>query len=392
MRKLTWPKYGADMILPVKFLGNGSADTAATLTLALALTLPREQANSMARLLLRLGATSSQADSSGYTAFQQYVDSGRNEMVDVLLENDRTGVRTALNHLAFSPHSWSSPINSPIHSAMEHGDSLLVLKLLNAGALPHIGFDTWLKSAKLSKFRSSLGDLDGSRRKYQESMEQPLITAIRAGNTQAAMKLLENGSDPNTLTSKSQCLLLDDYVHMRSWVKGTSALDLVRELIQDLAKYRGEKPSLRKPRPPSGTTRYLERMKPGTYQHWIVWTDVRAVREAFWRDDAAYRAEVKRIETSWGLSEKKEAIEEALSRLDILESALVAEGGKIFAELYPDIETERRKSVSHDRDREKAPKYEFDFRFTYDSDMSDTRKERYIDLYACSRRLLGQGG
>ncbi|KAM4059065.1 ankyrin repeats (3 copies) domain-containing protein [Hirsutella rhossiliensis] len=370
--------YGADVILPVKFLGSGSIDTAATLTLTLALTLPREQAKSMARLLLRLGATSSQADSNGYTALQRYIDSGKNEMIDTLLDEDKVGVKTALNHLTFSPHSWNPQTNSPIHSAVENGDSLLVLKLLNAGAFPHIDFDTWSKSAKLSTLRSSLGDLEGSRRKYQQSMEQPLITAVRSGNTSAAIKLLDSGADPNTLTSESQCLLTDEY--MCSYTKGTSALDLVRDLIQELSNYKGEKPFMCEPRLQPGTDEFLQKMKPGTYQQWVVSADVKSIREAFERDAAIYRAEVKRTETSWGIDEKREAIAEALSGLEKLESALVAKGGKVFVELYPDIDTEKRTSASCDRETEMSNKYEFEFRFTYDSDMNETRRGQYIDL------------
>lgn len=376
---LTEPKYGADVILPVKFLGSGSLDTAAILTLTLALTLPREQAKSMARLLLKLGATSSQADSDGYTALQRYVDSGRNEAIDVLLENDKTRIKPALNHLTFSPQSWNPQTNSPIHSAVEHGDSLLVLKLLNAGALPHIDFNTWLKSAKLSSFRSSLGDLEGSRRMYMQSMEQPLITAVRSGNTDAAIKLLDNGADPNALTSESQCLLTNEY--MRSYTRGMSALDLVGDLIQGLSNYEGEKPPLREPRLQSGTERSLRKTKPGTYQRWVVSADVKSVLKAFERDEAAYRAEVKRSETSWGIEEKREAIDEALLGLERLESALVAKGGKAFIELHPEVKTQNRASASYDREVAMPNEYEFDFRFTYDSDMNETRRDRYIELY-----------
>lgn len=377
-----WTQYGADVILPVKFLGSGSAGTAAILTLALALALPREQAKSMARLLLRLGATSSQADSNGYTALQRYVDSGRNEMIDALLDHDKVGVKTVLNHLTFSPFSWDLGTNSPIHSAVVHGDSLLVLKLLNAGALPQIDFDVWLKSAKLSTFRSSLGDLDVSRQKYQNSMEQPLVTAVRAGNIGAAMKLLDKGADPSAMTSESQCLL--KYECMRSYTKGWTALDLVKDLIQDLSNYKGEKPSMREPCLQPGTDEYLHKIKPCTYQHWMVSGDIESIREEFELDETRYRAEVKRSETSWGIGEKREAIDEALSGLEKLESALVAKGGKIFVELFPDIEAAKRTRASCGRETaretEMPNEYEFEFRFKYDSDMNETRRDRYIEL------------
>lgn len=68
-RKITSQQYGADSILPVKFINkDNNSDTGAILTLALALSLPTGKAKSMAELLLKLGAVSSQADSNGCTA------------------------------------------------------------------------------------------------------------------------------------------------------------------------------------------------------------------------------------------------------------------------------------------------------------------------------------
>ncbi|KAG8421228.1 hypothetical protein J3458_003123 [Metarhizium acridum] len=69
--------YGADSILLVKFLNNNNeADTTALLTLTLALGLRKDKAIFMARLLLKLGATSSQADAQGCTAFYRFIEHG----------------------------------------------------------------------------------------------------------------------------------------------------------------------------------------------------------------------------------------------------------------------------------------------------------------------------
>lgn len=74
MVKLLCQEFGADTLLPVK-IGDGSYGNAnaAILTLVLALVLPVEKAVRMCETLLSLGATSSQADPSGITAFHRYI-------------------------------------------------------------------------------------------------------------------------------------------------------------------------------------------------------------------------------------------------------------------------------------------------------------------------------
>ena len=329
----------------------------------------------MARLLLRLGATSSQADSRGYTAFQKYIDTGKNEMIDVLLDTDKMGVKTSINHLAFTGYRWNANTTSPLHSAVERGDSVLVLKLLNAGAESQIDFDTWLKAAKVSSIHGNLGDLEHARRSYRESLEQPLIAAIRSGNADAAIKLLENGADPNALTSDTNRLLIDEY--RRRWNHGTSALDLVRDVIHELSKYSGEKANFTKPMLRPGMDEYLKNIEPNTYTHWIVSRDIKHAKSRFELEEKAYTKDVERIRTLKGATEKKEAIDESLSELKNLERALIAKGAKVFDELHPEIDAQpRTKSASQDREVEKVhEKYKYDFSFRNDSDMNDARRD-----------------
>lgn len=161
--------YSADSILPVKFFDRyNNEQGTALLTLTLALTRPSAKAKSMAQLLCTLGATSSQAESNGTTAFHRYVASGQKDMVDTLLEADRSGVKRAINHFVINGSSWNLVTVSALHTAIEQGDSILTLKLLNMGAQPTIKFETWLKSAKFSPaMANSLGDLERSKKSFR---------------------------------------------------------------------------------------------------------------------------------------------------------------------------------------------------------------------------------
>ena len=348
--------------------------------MTLALTLPRDKAKSMAQLLLKLGATSSQGESNGCTAFHRYVSDGRGDLIDTLWDNDKTGVKTAINHMVFAGGYWDPETIAPLHSAVEHGDPILVLKLLNAGAKAHIDFETWLKAAKVSPTQSDrLGTLEQNQRKYKESMEQPLIAAIRSGYPDVAIKLLEAGADPNALTSKTERLIYNEY--QRTWNRGESALDLVQNLIKNLRKYSGEKSNRQKPLEELGIDSVLNKYTPGTYTHWVYSKDVSDKKKSFERDMKSYDKENKRIAELKGAPEKMEAIKEALDGLEKLEKELTSRGGQTFEKLRPDIKTEERSYNNRNRDEERtAKKYDFFISFNRDSDMTEKRTEGYVEL------------
>lgn len=146
-------EYGADVLLPVKFLDpNNSEPIGALLTLVLAVKLPLEKAKSMTKTLLGLGASIAQADLHGITAFQRLVEGSASELISLLLELDKVGVKSSINHIAIQSYHetiW------PLETALEAGNVGLVLQLLQAGAVSQIDFETWLKVAKTSWYGSS---------------------------------------------------------------------------------------------------------------------------------------------------------------------------------------------------------------------------------------------
>lgn len=139
------------MLLPVK-IGDGTYQNPnnAILTLVLALALPVDKAVRMAETLLSLGATSSQADMNGVTAFHRYIQGGKPELIECLWENDKIGLKAAINHIAIDGNYYNNTSTTPLMSAVANGDPILVLKLLDAGAQVQIDFDSWLKSARHS--------------------------------------------------------------------------------------------------------------------------------------------------------------------------------------------------------------------------------------------------
>lgn len=149
--KLLCQEFGSDVLIPVKIdIGEYRSDSKRVfLPLVLVLTLPLNKALRMAETLLSLGATSSQAEVGGITAFQRYIKNGNAELFQCLWDNDKISLNTAINHVAIGGYwNWSST-TTPLMTAIDKGDSTLVLKLLEIGAKPTTDFDSWMKGRKL---------------------------------------------------------------------------------------------------------------------------------------------------------------------------------------------------------------------------------------------------
>ncbi len=125
----------------MKFLDENKKPSNSLLTLVLALSLPIEKAKSMAKLLLSLGATSAQADLKCVTAFQSYVEKNAESLLQVLLDHDKTGSKSAIDHATFQDN-WNTA-QAPLQIAVRDRNIAVVMKLLENGAVPEIEFETW---------------------------------------------------------------------------------------------------------------------------------------------------------------------------------------------------------------------------------------------------------
>ncbi|CAH0046774.1 unnamed protein product [Clonostachys solani] len=380
--------YSADSILPVKFFDRyNNEQSTALLTLTLALTLPSAKAKSMAQLLCTLGATSSQAESNGTTAFHRYVASGQLDMVDTLLEADRSGVKRAINHFLITGSSWSPSTISALHTAIEQGDSILALKLLNMGAQPTIKFETWLKSAKFSlAMADSLGDLEGSKNSFRSRVQQPLLSAIYNGQPAIAMQLLESGANPNTLTTETEDLLIHE--HRRPYSTGSSVLDVVNNFLDQIdekiqTESRSKKPT-EPPKGPKNTDACLSKYTPGTYQHWVVSEQIKISKKRFLKKMEEYEKNMAQAASRKDDS-KEDALKDIKPAYQNLGELLKSKGAKPFAELHPDVkgpDNDQRYRPVRYRTSEEEEEKDFDWEFCFygDQDITDARKTGYLNL------------
>ena len=308
------------------------------------------------------------------------------DMVDTVLEHDKTGVKTAINHILCSGGSYNPEQMSSLHLAIQKRNSILVLKLLEAGASPHIDFETWLKSAKISPLISNrLGDLEQNKATFNK-MEQPLVTAVRWGEVAVALKLLEDGADPNYLTPRSHSLFADKYT--RRYTKGMSVLDLVQSSIKQIKRHISAKKSPPgKPEMSPGLDEYPANFTPGTYRHAVVSRAVKDLQSAFEDQMKRYQKGLERKVDSDGEDEKRRMLGELLSEFEALQTELLSRGAKTFKELHPEIQPPEGRHGSYSspsegtQNKEPLKPYEYVFNFRGDKDLTEKRRDGYIELY-----------
>lgn len=326
----------------------------------------------MAKTILGLGATSAQADMHGVTAFQRFVEENASALLDLLFEFDKTGTTTALNHITFAEHK----VRWPLQSAFEKDDPRLILKLLDAGSITQIDFETWLKAAKQS-MQGPLHSYEENKKLFERITKQPLILALKSSEPTLALELIKRGADVNVLTTASHERL--QYTWRRD--QGESALDIVRSQLKALRGYQDPEITVEVPRLKKGMDSYLSRFNEGTWQHAMVKDRICLLKKNHEEALEKYEKEKARIASLDGMKEKQAAIDAAIQNLEQLEAEILVKGGKTFLELHPDAkEPDQQHMSSLQSPPEGNDYYEYDFKFWGPNDITEQRKARYIDL------------
>jgi hypothetical protein len=366
--------------LPIKLVDQWKNPSGANLTLALALALPADQAEPMVKTLLNLGATSAQADTSGFTAFHRFVQENAESLLDIVWEMDKTGAQTAINHMAIRQ---SQDGEVPLHVAIANGNRSLVSKLLANGALAEVDFESWLKAAK-QVMPSRLSSFEENTKTFKSFFEQPLIVALKSSNPSIALQLIERGASVDTLPVSTQRILNGHY-----WSNDPrhSALDMVQSQLKVLRDYEGEKTLRQKPALPEGLDEFLAKFEPGTYKHWLVSKDIQKLRDEFENDSKVYEKELCELSSKPGIQEKKQAIKDAIQVLENVENVMLEKGAKTFKELYPDFKDEGNNNNYYNNmfsgvanNGVGSVAYNYNFVFGNVTDVTELRKTAYIRL------------
>jgi ankyrin repeat protein len=369
--------FGADVLLPVKLLNShDKSPRGAILTLVLALKLPLDQAKAMTQALLEIGASSAQADMKQATALH-YISGDQPRILETLFQFDEPAAKRAINHLAVTGSSWSPSAQSPLMSAILRGNSLAALKLLEAGSAPSVDFNSWIKSTETQDERITTRDSKQNHNDFVRDVEQPVMLAVQTEMTGLVMELLARGADPNTLPKETQRDLLYGYNQRGHTMQ--SLLDVVRGKIQNLRRYKDEKPPAEPEYKLKEGADYLDGIQTGTYKDFVAKVKLEETRVSDKQVKETWEKRLKEYNERKGIAEKQEAIDALAAEFEQVEKELVAKGAKTFQELHPEKVVE--KDDSHRRrshDRETPPfGIEFDFKV---HDLTDETREAYLKL------------
>jgi hypothetical protein len=372
--------FGADVLLPVKlFHEHDKSPKGAILTLVLSLSLPLQKAKEMTKVLLSLGATSAQADTKQVTALH-YVSVREPVLLETMIQDDEPAAKRAINHLGVFGSSWSPDTRSPLMSAISSGNALAALKLLESGASPSIDFKHWMKSVESQHDSISREDSERNQKAFTRDIEQPIVLAVQNELPDIALRLLEMGADPDTLTKSTKTSLDMNY---GSFSEMYSLLDIIRKKLSELRTHgRGaEQPG--KPEEPRFNLKdgvdYLGGIEHGTYKHFVVQIQLARAEAEDKRVRENYEYQLKSFTERKGWPERIEAVEAMVKNFEELEQALVSKGAKTFTEMYPDLKVEEREPYSYGYQPYKPPPFEIKFDFSV-HDLTDHTRDAYIKL------------
>lgn len=221
-------EYGADVLLPVKLVEpEDKRARGAIMTIVLAMSLPTDKAKDMVKLLLELGATSAQADMNHFTALHYVVSQDHQDILDVLLSNDRPVALSVLNNVSSLqyPHQGDTPLSTAIQN--EYTD--MVAKLLALGAKPIIEFDEWAKKYLANNQWAKQQGTDYTMTQYRSTVMQPIVSAAVKEMGKSIGDLLAHGADPCTLEKQA-------YNVVQNPQHGYSVAEAVLDIVQKKLK------------------------------------------------------------------------------------------------------------------------------------------------------------
>jgi ankyrin repeat protein len=377
--------FGADILLPVKLIDEYSKrPRAALLSLVLALQLSLPDAKKTTENLLKLGASSTQADMSGLSALQYVVNNGSIDILDILVKFDEPAAKRAVDHLSISGWQHSAEVSTPLLTAIYQSDTAMIDRLLDIGAQHTVEHEAFTRAFH-HKFEHASQDPDDMEKAYKTSVKQPVIAAAHRELPKVVQKLLEEGADVNALPIKAYTRIYNPRNYWDTELK--SLLDIVQDKIKELKGYSDDKKeTLEPPAPLEQDDFYLAGLEHGTYKYWLAKYDLAEARSMHKIQMKWYQESLKVSEPPKGIEQKKAAVVEMLADYEAVEKSLLAKGAKGFKELYPDIKEEDRPQPSypyygrhHDNGQDMGP-YKTTFKFVV-PDLTPAKTEGYHKLF-----------
>jgi hypothetical protein len=331
-------EHGTDPKIPIKLKNHHNKEPrAAILSLVLALNLPEEILEEAAEELVAAGATCSQADLNGKTAFRYFVDQGLYAL-DTIVKVDEKHAKAILNYMSIK-NIWQPSVTNALSTAIKNHDAKTAAKLLDLGAKISIDYDDWAQAYQRAK-KNDYNQPD--LRNFVENCEQPVRLSIIHELPEVTKQLIRLGADINTVNKHGHPKAKELNIYSHPGTEGLTLLDEVRAKLQVLqtakdqiyVEYQGQAPD-----PPKDDSYYLADLTAGTWAHWAKTQKLEAAKKDFKRLMEQHKLQEKNVQGDHdeGKRMKLKAVEAQMDEFHDLESYLVTEGAKTFGELNPEV-------------------------------------------------------
>jgi ankyrin repeat protein len=333
--KVLVQEFGADVLIPwVHKPRYGNPTT--SLNLYLATYLPVEKAKEMLIMLLKLGATSSQATPDEETGLYSVVKGGYPELVDVLFEHDEPAARSVMSIITPSGHnSWDRKPQGLLEVPIKQWNGKMIETLLKQGVQSTISYDDILsymtKETRANRYSVfALKSAEENASVYKHIFQQPIQTAL-SDKYIAGVKLLADRSDLNEPLSqyKNQRHLPQNIDEQASY---STLLDETEKHIRTLK----DTPCSLKTYPDDKVLQaisfesYASQFKAGSYvYHQLKW-QVDAYNA---RLGAIRKHKELRDEDTPELKDRFNNIQEEIRKMEELKQFLISKGAKTGKEL-----------------------------------------------------------
>lgn len=349
-----------------------------TITLA-AMCLPTDNAVEVAKLLLKLGATSAQADTDHFTLLHTLAAINAGDILDVIFKYDRPAALGVLNCVGYS--GTGEEYDTPLSAAINRRHDDIASQFLKQGAKPVIDFDDWIKFYLVKHPTQKNMAPEQAQTLFKKSVTQPLVAATIQEMGATVKNLIAHGADPCALDRRSHVLLEQRYNRFSSREGGSAVLDIVRNALSPLKQYDGqyEKFWWRRREVPDDLydeAYYTRGLIPETYQFWTAFHDYHDTKQ---RNNTKLPKDAHDLEIDEGIKIKKKAVQNLTRELESIEKILVDAGAKTFKELHPDFVKSGTNNTPTIQKEARKP-YNTVFSFLL-PDLDDTKKARYIKMF-----------
>ncbi|KAF2148592.1 ankyrin [Myriangium duriaei CBS 260.36] len=380
--------FGADLLLPIKIKDDYSNEPKASILSLMLAAKFSPDGPQMTHELLKLGASSSQADMDENTALHFIVNDSDMTVLEMLLKHDEPAAKAAIRHLCVTGYQYRPEVRTCLLLAIHNRDENMALRLIDLGAPTTVTEEAFAQSYQ-RKFHDASQSPDYMKHMCHSHVNQPLVAAIQSDMPRLAARLA-NDFNANALEKTAMAgLPQPGGGYQRSLTKGEakSVLDLIRDRIQALEESLTAEKAKRPPKPEvlQSDDHYMQGLEVDTYRYWLARKDLQCAKLILKAMESEYRKKLDTVQESVeesGSAEKRLAVESALTAFKELEARLIGLGAKTFTELHPDIVLNDIPNYNYiyGSGLHLDESYKTEFKFLV-PDIDDAKHQGYVELF-----------